>query len=114
MAKTRINTLDDKHHSDTMIQSQLLQKKRSSNFTIEEDSSEAMVNMIAYRAAEINQIAEDAQHIKEMMQYFAGKVDEQQPVIETVVKTLESANNHTKKIEQNLLEAETGRKCSIL
>lgn len=115
MSKTRINIKDNKHDSDTLaIQTQLQVMQAPANkVEIEQDASEGMARMCEYRYEEIQRIEEDAIHIKQMFQDFAYIVNEQQPLIESVASTLKSAERHVIKAEENLVEADQGRKCLI-
>jgi hypothetical protein len=122
MSKTRIrNRNDEKHQSDTfVIQSQFLQAssqdQQASTFRAEkeEDAAEGFAKMCEYRYEEIMKIEKEALEIKEMFSDMAVLVNEQQPLIEAVVATLQDAEKHIEKAEERLVEAETGKKCAIL
>lgn len=121
MSKTRIkNRNNDTHHSDTfVIQSQLqapLEVQQASTFRAEreEDATEGLAEMCEYRYEEIKRIEAEALEIKEMFSDMAVLVNEQQPLIEEVVTTLQSAEKHVEKAKEHLVEADTGRKCAIL
>ncbi len=116
MSKARIHTKNDhKHHSDTWLIQDQLQQQSLPVMTAEtdEETLNSHAKMCEYRDTEIQQIAEDAQHIKEMYQDFAMLAEEQQPVIKDVARTLQRANKRVQKAEETLVEVEKGRKCLI-
>lgn len=121
MSKTRISNKENKdnqHYSDTcVIHDQLqLQQKSFPGVTVatDEETLDAHAKMCAYRDIEIQHIAEDAQLIKQMFQDFAQLTEEQQPIIENVAKSLQSANKHVENTEEALIVvADKGNKCII-
>lgn len=121
MSKTRIkNKNNDHHHSDTfVIQSQLREKSQvqhASTFSaeIEEDTAEGLAKMCEYRYEEIKDIEKKSLQIKEVFDDLAVLVNEQQPIINVVVTTLQEAEKHVEKAEEHLIEAEKEKKCAIL
>lgn len=117
MSKARIKKINDKHYSDTFIQSQLQsQVQQASTFSakIEEDAAEGLAKMYEYRYEEIKDIEKKSFQIKEVFDDLAVLVNEQQPIIEDIVKTLQGAEKHVEKAEEHLVEADKSKKCIIL
>lgn len=102
-----------KHNNSSPQQIQV--QTQIPKFIVEVDDDIGYEDLIKTRHADIQKLGEDMQVVYGMSKDLAGLIEEQQPGIDNLQKTLESVHAHTEQAEKELVEAEKrGGWCVIL